>query len=557
VLISPLAGTPDASAQTQISFLGVAASELRDIVVDGSRSGIHSGKLQAYSTGDGASFIPARGFQAGERVTVHAVLSAAHKTVAVGTSFTIADIYTLPKESSGQTQNPPVPTQSFHTRHDLRPPQVIVGTPASTPSLGDILISPDSGGVQAGPMIIEPSGALVWFKPVRSGTEAMDLREQQYLGQAVLTWWQGEIIGGHGQGEDVVENTAYQRIATVRAGNGLYADLHEFQITPQGTAIITAYEPVYRNLTSVGGSSHGIVDDSVLQEIDIRTGLVMFEWHALGHVALNESYARVPHIPDHVYDFFHINSIQQQNNGDLLIGGRNTWAVYLIDAHNGYVLWRLGGKRSTFTMTPTARFAWQHDAELLPDGTISLFDNEDSPPEGSSSRAIHMALDLQHKTAELIGSYEHPGTRLLSPSQGNVQLLSDEERFVGWGQAGYVSEFSSTGQLTFDMHLPPPVNSYRAYRVAWNGQPTNTPTLVAAPGKQDTVVAYCSWNGAADVSAWRLLAASDPSALKVVSTTQRQGFETEILTAGSHLYLRVQALGASGQLLASSQTVSS
>jgi hypothetical protein len=554
VVVSPLPGTPDASPDNQISFLGANASELHNVLVKGSSSATHSGKLDSYSSATGASFVPARPFQPGERVSVSATLGSGHAAQTLTTSFTVGSIYTLPNETGSSFSGHTPPTQRFHSRHDLSPPQIKITTPASDPALGDVLIAPNSGPTQAGPMIIEPSGQLVWFQAMAPGITAMNLRVQQYQGQPVLTWWQGRIIGGHGQGEDVIENSSYRRVATIHAGNGLYADLHEFQITPQGSALITAYEPIHADLSSVGGSRSGLLDDSVVQEIDIKTGLVMFEWHALGHVALGESYLNVPHVPAHVFDYFHLNTIQPQANGDLLISSRNTWTVYMISPA-GQVLWQLGGKHSSFTLGPGVRFAWQHDSEVNSAGALSIFDNEDSPPEGSASRAIQVALDPQQKTATLLTSYVHPGPKILSPSQGNVQLLENQDDFVGWGQAGYVSEFSPSGQLTFDMQLPAPINSYRAYREPWSGRPTTAPALVAAPGHNDTVVAYCSWNGASEVSAWRLRTGRSPSSLKTVSTVPRQGFESELFARGSKLYLQVQALSPTGKVLGASHIV--
>jgi hypothetical protein len=406
-------------------------------------------------------------------------------------------------------------------------------------------------------MIIEPSGALVWFAPLPSGTEAMNLRVQHYLSQPVLTWWQGQVIAGHGQGEDVIYNSAYQRIAAIHGGNGLYADLHEFQITPQGTALLSAYEPVHYDLSSVGGSREGLLEDCAVQEIDIRTGLVMFEWHALGHVSLGESYEHASHIPTHIFDYFHLNTVQEQSGGALLIGSRNTWTVDLIDGQTGQVTWRVGGKHSTFALGSGVRFAWQHDSEIEPDGSLSIFDNEDSPPEGTTSRAIRVALDFQKDTATLLNSYQLPGTPVLSPSQGNMQLLSNEERFVGWGQAGYISQFSATGQVTFAMRLPAPVNSYRAYREPWSGRPESAPVLVAGPVHDNGRLVYVSWNGASEVSAWRLEAGGSPSTLKKVSTVPRQGFESKLYARGSKLYLQAQALSGTGQVLGSTQTVKS
>ncbi len=55
-------------------------------------------------------------------------------------------------------------------------------------------------------------------------------------------------------------------------------------------ALITAYYPVYRNESSVHGPKRGIVFDAVVQEIDIPTGLVIFQWDSLDHVPLTASY---------------------------------------------------------------------------------------------------------------------------------------------------------------------------------------------------------------------------------------------------------------------------
>lgn len=556
VTISPLPGTPDATPSTQISFLGAPASALHDVTVVGSRSGSHSGKLYGYSTAAGASFLPARGFDEGERVTVTAILQSGASKSRVGTSFSIARLYALPREPS---HAPPVDSasdvQSFHSRHDLSPPAVRVTVPATNPALGDIFISPDSSGEQDGPMILEPGGGLVWFKPVPAGSEAEDLRVQQYEGKPVLTWWEGQVIDGHGRGDDYIYNTSYEPLATVHAGNGLQADLHEFDLTPQGTALISAYEPIHWNLSSVKGSSDGLLNDCVVQEIDVRTGLVMFEWHALGHVALADSYAPVPHLSSTVYDFFHLNSIQPQADGDLLLDARNTWTAYMISASTGATLWRLGGKRSTFTLGPGVRFAWQHDAEILPEGDLSIFDDEATPPESNQSRAITVALDLATRTATLARQLIHPGVRILTQSEGNAQALPGGEELIGWGEAGYVSQFSIAGALTFDMQLPTRDSSYRAYRFPWSATPAHAPSVAASAGKAGTTVLYASWNGATAVTGWRVFAGRSPTALAAVGQFLRGGFETEMTLDTTLHYLAVQALGPEDQVLGSSDAV--
>ena len=153
-----------------------------------------------------------------------------------------------------------------------------------------MFITPQQGPTQNGAMILDNTGTLVWFQPVPAGDMAADLQVQRYQGRHVLTWWQGYSGAGVGAGEDVIEDASYHQVAVVHAANGLGADLHEFRLTPQGTALITAYYPVYWNATDVHLSDRQVVLDSVVQEIDIKTGLLLFQWDSLDHVSLTDTY---------------------------------------------------------------------------------------------------------------------------------------------------------------------------------------------------------------------------------------------------------------------------
>lgn len=555
-VISPLPGTPDADPATQISFLGAPASRIEDIVVTGSRSGRHEGRLEYYSTHTGGSFLPSHPFLPGEHVTVSATVTGYGAPRRVGTSFTVDQPYVLPRPKP----KPPTPATSanvmrFHSRHDLVPSAVTVTTPAADDTLGDIFITPEGGPGQPGPMIVSPTGRLVWFAPVPAGMEPFDLNVQSYKGAPVLTWWQGNIVEGHGQGADVIESTHYTPLATVKAGNGLYADLHDFKITPNGTAWITAFAPQRMNLTAYGGRADGLFDDGVLQEIDIHSGLVMFQWQALGHVPISDTYMRTPHEEGNVLDYFHLNSIDPLPNGQVLISARNTWTVYLISETTGAVLWRLGGRHSSFTLENGLSFAWQHDAQMLSDGTISLFDNEAVPEEAKQSRGLDIGLDTTANTATLEHMDVYPGSGILSDSQGSVQRLRNGDDFIGWGQIGEESELSPGGQLTFDMKLAAPANSYRAYRYVWSSDPQGQPALRVATPHKGSVALWASWNGATNVAAWRVLAGPSAKALRSLKTYPSQGFETAITAPTAAPYVRVQALSSHGALLRSSAVV--
>ena len=558
VTISPLRGTPDATPTTQISFLGVPAGDLSEISVRGSRSGSHSGTLEAYSTGNGASYLPSRPFTAGEHVTVSAVESVAGETATIGTNFTIATLYTIPPPGTPTEPAPPPPgtTQAFISAPTLHPPKLTVTVPAADPALGDIFLSPKHGAPQQGPMIVSPSGQLVWFDPTPLGTEATDVRLQNYLGRTVLTYWLGHD-GAKGSAEGVIDNTSYQTIATVKAGNGLSMDLHEFDVEPNGTAYVVAFEPVYENLSLLGGPARAIVDDCVVQEVDVRTGLVMFEWHAMGHISLTDSYVPRPSGKGSMWNAFHVNSIYLEPNQDLLISARATWTVYEVNPSNGEIVWRLGGRHSSFKLGPGVHFAWQHDATRLPDGTIQMFDNEDEPKVENRSRGIDVALDFTNHSATLLHQYVIPGQPLLANSQGDVQQLPNGDTFVGWGEIGIISEFTPAGALSLEMKLPGVMNSYREYRFPWNAIPATPPAVVAssASGSGTTQFAV-SWNGATGVLSWQVLAGASASTLAPVGApAPSSGFETMITAATSAPYVALQALGANGALLGTSATI--
>jgi hypothetical protein len=581
VTVSPLAGTPDATPWTQISFLGVTAADLSQIVVRGSQSGTHAGKLEPYATGTGASYLPDRPFTIGEQVTVSAVETVGGVHRAVGTSFTVGRLFVLPPSgptgstgatgssgatgaagpsgSSGTSGTAADGVESFVSLPNVHPPAVTVTTPASDPALGDVFLTPADGPGQdsTGAMIVNPAGQLVWFAPAAPGNQAADLRVQQYLGKPVLTYWQGRIAYGHGIGTGVIDNQAYEPIAKIHAGNGLSMDLHDFELGPDGVAWITAYEPVYENLSSVGGSPDGILEDCVIQEIDIRTGLVMFEWHALGHIPLSSSHMAPSRSSGAVWDWFHLNSIDVEPDQNILISSRNTWAVYQIGHTFGEIIWELGGRNSSFALGPNVRFAWQHDATMINPTSLEIFDNEDTPKVEGRSRAIDIALDFATHTATLVHEYETPTAAVLSPSQGDVQELPNADQFVGWGQVGLVSEFSPANALTFQLTLPPLFQSYRAYRFPWSGQPVTRPAVAATAGSAaGTTAVAANWNGATDVVSWQVLAGSSPAALAPVgSPVATAGFETQITAPTGAPFVAVRALGRGGAVLSTSLAV--
>jgi Arylsulfotransferase (ASST) len=555
VTVSPLPDTPDASPSTQISFLGGAGTTVSAVKVVGSLSGSHSGAIRAYSTGTGASFVPAKPFTSGEKVTVSARVRQGGSSASVRTSFSVG--FEVPSGPGGFPHAPGNLADVMHFRSapTLSPSSVRVTTPArpgATP--GDFFLAPYQGAGTPGPMIVDQTGNLIWFHALPAGYSSTNFRPQTYDGKTVLTWWQGRILKlGFGQGEDEIYNTSYEPIARVRAGNGYQADLHEFLLTPQGTAWVDAFDPVELNLSSIGGSSHAVVNDSIVQEIDIKTGLVMWEWHAMGHIPLRDSYAPVPKTTLN-WDYVHVNSIDPGPAG-LLLSARNTWAIYDVNMHTGAFLWRIGGKYSSFKRGPGAVFYWQHDAAWQPGGLVSVFDNGSDPAKEKQSRGLLLDPNTTTKTVTLVKQFTNPSAKLLASSQGDLLNLGDGNWLMGYGGLPNFTEYSSAGDVLFDATLGPSVQDFRTYLAPWSGQPTTRPSLAAQAASAGGVTVEASWNGATAVSSWKVLAGSSPSSLSAVTTVPRNGFETTIPVTSAAAYVAVAALGSSGQTLATSAAI--
>lgn len=355
---------------------------------------------------------------------------------------------------------------------------------------GDIFIAPAGGGYPAGPEIVTTAGKVVWFHRLPAGDVATDFRTQTYLGQPVLTWFQSRgpegstgPAGATGQngpsgpgGTDYIYNGHYQQIAAIRAGNGDATNFHEFLITPWNTALILASTVTTANLTSIGGPADQRVIDGLVQEIDVRTGRVLFQWDSAANVPYADSYQPLPSSPGTPWDWFHINAVHLDTDGNLLVNSRNTWTTFKVNRHSGQIMWQLGGKHSSFTLRAAPGqvldrdgkiFAWQHDPEAIGGGEYTVFDDESGRNLLGSSRVVTVRLDLTTRVATLVKSDDQPERRV-AQAMGNAQTTPGGDLFVGWGALPYISEFGPSGKLLFNAELPPGVSTYRAYLLPWN-----------------------------------------------------------------------------------------
>lgn len=548
-----------AAPHTEISFRGVTIDELGLVTVIGSHSGGRSGLMMPHADGNGASFVPDARFEPGEQVTVTAEVPLPG-TAAGALSFGVsvpAEITESPSEI--ERNDPEVAPRAFRSRPDLLPPVMSITTPATGTADGFIFLGSNVNGGQSGAAILDNEGDYIWFAPAPNPLDSRyDVKVQEYLGEPVITFVEGNGPIGYRFGHYIVLDSTYQPVARFQIGNGYTGgDLHELLLTPTGTAVLSTYHPVVWDLSAVGGPRYGVALDNIVQELEIETGRVLFEWHSLDDVAIDESFFTVPSHPDTAFDYFHLNSIDVDENGDFYVSSRHTSTIYKIGRATGAVAWRLNGSKSDFEMGEGTSFGLQHDARWRGDGQLSLFDNHSGDFEDDAtvdSRGLLLRLDEEAMTATLVREYIHP-TGILSVSRANMQMLPNGNVFIGWGAAPVFSEFTEAGDLIFNGRFPNGGTSYRAYRFPWTGQPAEPPAVAAERGAGDAVTVYASWNGATDVATWRALAGPSADNLMEAGSAPRSGFETEIAVETAGPFVAVEALDVSGAVLGASDAI--
>lgn len=427
-------------------------------------------------------------------------------------------------------------------------------------------------------MPVDRQGEVVWMDPSKlhdSDNGHFDLRSQHYDGEPVLTYFKGPAAGGWGYGDFYLMDSQYNVFTTVTTGGSLpphETDFHDAVITDEDTMLVLAYVKTPADLSAVGGPSDGWVHDGVIQEIEIATGQVLFEWHSLDHVPVTDAvldfteHAKKQRdeekselgTVDNPFDYFHLNSATVDTDGGLLASARHTHAVYKISRDTGDLDWILGGVSSDFDLAEDAVFAWQHTAARDTDGTITLFDNHArNADDDRSSRGLRLALDEEAMTASVVTQYLPPADRPAG-SMANTQPLADGGMFIGWGQQPFFSAFTRDGELLFDVCHGQACHaeagggggSYRAYLGDWEGHPTTIPDVVV----EDATV-YVSWNGATEVAQWRVLAGADEARAAEIAVVDKTGFETAIplpeqIQDGPAGYLAVEAVDDTGAVLA-------
>ncbi|KAL2810986.1 ASST-domain-containing protein [Aspergillus granulosus] len=511
-----------------------------------------------------------------------------------------------PYPSPDDIPEPWLPTVEYRSTAIVGPPIRVVSNGIECRDGQYTFLSPRGDGMVAhGPTIVDQDGELVWTTTFND-LPTYNLDVNTYRGQDYLTFWAGDDkVDGHGEGFIYMLDSSYSEVYKLKGPHGLSADLHEFQITRNDTALFTVYDVVRADIQSVGGPQRGWIRDGRFVEVDVVTNRVLFEWRASEHINFTE----VTQSRDHAggsyetaWDFFHINGVDKDAKGNFLVTALHADYLIYIDGRTGDVIWRLGGKYSDFkdlSSGDASTFAWPHHARFHDNDTaITLFDN--ASPKDQRNRGLYLDVDQSAMTVKIRHTYPALEWHMVVPqaqaqSQGSLQVLNSGNILLSYGLNGpaWTEYEGSTPRCHYvfgpEAHFGSgnPA-SYRVSKHAWKGYPSTTPNFEIF-GHEAAV----SWNGATEVALWVLEGAevalpnpnNDPSyysnsmdedhidddhdedgdsndsdlrpTFTLISKTPKSTFETiiQIPPGVESPFLRIRALDASGLVLGTTATL--
>ena len=261
----------------------------------------------------------------------------------------------------------------------------------------------------------------------------------------------------------------------------------------------------------------------------------------------------------------HLNSVDKNSEGDYLISARHTSGIYKVSGSNGSVIWRLGGKQSSFQLAGNLNFSSQHDARFVAENStttiISMFDNASDGVTNTAnfSEGKLIAINNETMTATLLQTYGAPDPLggLLSASQGNLQQLPNGNAFIGWGSNAFISESTADGTPIFYARLAlTGALHYRSFKFNFTSTPSDRPALYTyALDDSASTAYYVSWNGATEVASWSFYSGSAPDNLTLVGNTRKNGFETVGTQPSYYAWTVAEAVASNGSAIRNSTLV--
>ncbi|OGM47923.1 hypothetical protein ABOM_002692 [Aspergillus bombycis] len=428
----------------------------------------------------------------------------------------------------------------YRSRPDLTVPKLNITVPAPDANGTEyVFVAPYANTIQQpGAYIYRKDGDLVWSGIGYYAGFVGNFHPTTYNGKTVLQAFQGSMDQNHGEGvgQHVLLDQSYEHVKSTKTGNHHIPSIHEFTVVNGETALVEIYLPTIANLTEYGGnSSQQWLGNGLFQEFDIATGELVFEWNSLDYLD------------------------PADDDGNYLVSSRHFSTIFKINGTDGSIIWQLGGNHSTFTQDFT--FGFQHDARWRSQSgnidVISFFDNSGNGQItfNNVSRALFVQLNHTDNTATVLRKATAP-YELQATSQGNTQLLSNDNLFVSWGSAGAFTQFGADNEILYHAFIEDAV-SYRGFLANWTGTPSEAPALAAYVDSANTTRLYVSWNGDTETKTWKFYQVQeggDSNKAQYLGDQVRTSFETAFLWESeyyptSDVKFYAEAIGGNGKVL--------
>ena len=412
-------------------------------------------------------------------------------------------------------------------------PQVMI-TARGNPASDYIWLSNVGQNGQMYMMILDTWGNPVFYQR----GWAMDFRPQK---NGLITW-----VGGFTAVDFIAVDKNFNDVRRYFTVNGYITDIHELQILADGTYFLIGdgTESVDMSRFVTSGNPTALVMENAVQQFT-PAGELIFQWRAWDHMDILSQQQFVD-LTAPTLDFPHMNAINVDDDGQILLSSRSTSECTKINRDTGEIIWRMGGAHSTLTFVndPLNGPRNQHGFRALGRGHYILFDNGNlhNPPV---SRAVEYAVDPVAQTATLVWQFRDTLDKYAF-YLGNVQRLTNGNTHINWVLAGYpkACEVDSNGVKQLELNLTPGLDLYRSWRAPWDGV-VSVPYLIVEPYPDNVTLIFNKF-GDTNVTSYRIYGGTAPQPTALLATTSLTLAHLSSLQNNQQYYFRVTAVAKDG-----------
>ena len=240
-------------------------------------------------------------------------------------------------------------------------------------------------------------------------------------------------------------------------------DLHDFILLGDNHYMTIAYR--VEHPANIPDSLHPAAGVAVIACLiqEVNNGQVVFQWDGTEYPELYGSSVENNNFGDsvHTLDYMHMNSICiDPRDNNILCSFRNLDEIIKINRATGAIMWRLGGDRSDFALTPDEIFLRQHYARLTDDNQTLIFVDNGLQGQRAYSRIVQFQLDENAHTVTGFTGFRIPDKFI--QYAGSV-LKQNGNFFIGGGSSSYALQVDYTTSQVL-LRINQDYSSYRAIK---------------------------------------------------------------------------------------------